>query len=150
MGNLKAYCDGAARVSNPGECSCAFAVFDGGTVASQFSTYLGPELYTNNFAEYQGLLHLLRWAESTGTKNLDIYCDSKLIVEQVNDAWDCNSPDLVPLWLEAYALRVRGNHTLEHIKGHSGDPGNEYVDKLCNQALDEEFLRRDNETNGNL
>ena len=148
---MRAYCDGACRVSNPGECSAAFVVvapgydsapFEQGIVA-QFSTYLGPELHTNNYAEYQGLLHLLRWAESTSTKGLSIYCDSALVVNQVNGFWKVNREELGRLWFEANALRYRGNHILEHIKGHSGNPGNEYVDKLCNQTLDEEFLRRE-------
>ncbi len=134
---MQAYCDGACRVSNPGQCSAAFVVYDEDQVVAQFSTYLGPELHTNNWAEYQGLLHLLRWAESIGTKRLDIYCDSKLVVNQVMDVWDVNSVDLKRLWLEAYNLRVRGEHMLRHIKGHSGDLGNEYVDKLCNLSLDE-------------
>ncbi len=136
---MRAYTDGACRVSNPGQTSCAFAVYDGDQVVAQFSTYLGPELHTNNFAEYQGLLYLLRWAESTGTKKLNIYCDSALVVNQVMDVWDVNSADLKSLWIEAYNLRVRGQHMIYHIKGHSGDPGNDYVDLLCNQILDKEL-----------
>ena len=132
----KAYCDGACRAGNPGETSCAFAVFNGDNLYTSASRYLGPELHTNNYAEYQGLLDLLKWANQFGMLNLEIFCDSRLVVEQVNDDWDVNSEDLKPLWLLAYTLRIRGNHTLRHIKGHSGDPGNEFVDKLCNEALD--------------
>jgi len=100
--------------------------------------YLGPELHTNNYAEYMGLLELLRWAYARSIMGLDIYCDSKLVVNQVMDEWDVNSQDLMPLWREAYSLRIRGQHVLHHIKGHAGNPGNEYVDKMCNEALDKE------------
>jgi len=140
---MKAYTDGACRCSNPGETSCAFAVFNStGDVVKQFSTYLGPEPHTNNYAEYQGMLALLSWAHGEGKYNLDIYCDSKLVVEQVLDRWKVNDPSLASFASICQALLIRGCHALHHIKGHSGDPGNEYVDNLCNQVLDEEFARR--------
>ncbi len=144
---MRAYTDGACRCGNPGETSAAFAVFlPGGELLQSHARYLGPDLHTNNFAEYVGLLDLLRWAAMNGPYlNLDIFCDSKLVVEQVNDNWDVNSADLLPLWREAYALLKRGGHTLTHIRGHQGDPGNEYVDRLCNEVLDAEFERRKNE-----
>jgi ribonuclease HI len=144
---MKAYTDGACRCGNPGETSCAFAVFGTDVVRplAQDKRYLGPELHTNNYAEYQGLLDLLKWADKTGVIRLDIYCDSKLVVNQVMDEWDVNSEELKPLLLQAYGLRVRGMHLVHHVKGHDGDYGNEYVDVLCNEALDEEFQRRKNE-----
>ena len=143
---VKAYCDGACRCGNPGETSCAFAVFDyEGQITPRIKKrfYLGPELHTNNYAEYQGLLHLLNWAHDQGVNGLDIYCDSKLVVNQVSGSWAVNSPEIAHLFVRAYALYVRGKHILHHVHGHSGDPGNEYVDKLCNEVLDEEFARRE-------
>ena|ERR1035438_6756607 len=138
---MKAYTDGACRVSNPGETSCAWVVFqeDGNGPKYEGSRYLGPELHTNNYAEFQGLLELLKWAEATQTKNLDIFCDSKLVVNTVTQAWQLNEPSLLPLRDLAYALLTRGHHTLQHIHGHSGDRGNDLVDKLCNEVLDKEL-----------
>lgn len=133
---MRAYCDGACRCGNPGETSAAWAIFDDDQVVAQFSTYLGPQLHTNNYAEYQGMLMLLRWAHENSVEGLDIYCDSKLVVKQVSGEWSVNSEDLKPLYLEAYTLRVIGKHTLHHVRGHNGDPGNEYVDSLCNLELD--------------
>lgn len=139
---MRAYTDGACRVSNPGICSCAFAVYtegiDNDPVYSE-AKYLGPELHTNNYAEYQGLLLLLRWLEKNSIRGIQIFCDSKLVVNQVMGAWGVNSEELKPFYLEAYSLRVRGHHVLHHIKGHSGDPGNEFVDRLCNEVLDKEL-----------
>ncbi len=136
---MQAFTDGACRGGNPGQTSAAFAVFlENATNDLVYSRarYLGPELRTNNFAEYQGLLDLLKWACKSKVMELKIFCDSKLVVNQVMDEWDVNSQDLMPLWREAYALRIRGNHTLHHIHGHSGNPGNDYVDRLCNEVLD--------------
>jgi ribonuclease HI len=143
---MKAYTDGACRVSNPGQTSCAWVIAitsnedDVLYFKESGSRYLGPELHTNNYAEYQGLLDLLKYAAKHKIMGLEIYCDSKLVVNQVNDVWDVNNQELVPLWVLAYALRIRGGHTLQHIHGHSGDPGNEYVDRLCNEALDKEGI----------
>lgn len=143
---MKAYTDGACRCGNPGETSAAFAVFyPGGEILQSHARYLGPELHTNNYAEYMGMLDLLRWAMLNGPyTNLDIFCDSKLVVEQVKGNWKVNEPSLAPFQREAHALFIRGGHTLTHIRGHQGDPGNEYVDRLCNEVLDAEFTRREN------
>lgn len=136
---MKAYTDGACRGGNPGETSCAFAVFDStGNLVDSGKHYLGPELHTNNHAEYMGLFSLLMWADRMSVRNLDIYCDSKLVVHQVNGDWQVNMKELQNLASTCYALKVRGGHTLSHIHGHSGDPGNDYVDKLCNEVLDHE------------
>lgn len=143
---MRAYTDGACRCGNPGETSAAWVVFqeDGNGPKYEGSRYLGPELHTNNYAEYQAMLHLLRYAEAFQVKNLDIFCDSKLVVEQVKGNWKVNEPSLLPFQREAHALFIRGGHTLTHIRGHQGDPGNEYVDRLCNEVLDAEFARREN------
>ena len=141
---MKSYCDGACRVSNPGETSCAFAVYSGEKLVHSAARYLGPALGSNNFSEYMGLLDLLKWANENEETGLDIYCDSKLVVNQVSGDWKMNSEELAPLRNLAYAMMIRGRHTLHHIKGHDGDPGNEYVDLLCNEALDKEFARREN------
>jgi len=142
---MKAYCDGACRVSNPGETSAAFVVFDGAQLTAWGARYLGPELHTNNHAEFQGLLDLLKWAEDTQTKNLDIFCDSKLVVNTTTQTWQLKEAELLPLRDLAYALLTRGHHTLQHVHGHSGDRGNEYADRLCNLALDKE-LGKDEKT----
>ena len=137
---VRAYTDGACRCGNPGECSAAFVVFDSsGYIMASDSLYLGPQLHTNNYAEYQGMLYLLRWAENSKVTDLDIYCDSKLVVNQVMGLWNVSSEELKPLHLQAFSMRIRGDHCLHHIKGHSGNPGNEYVDKLCNEILDKEL-----------
>jgi ribonuclease HI len=134
---IKAYTDGACRKGNPGVCSCAYHIeLPGGSVATGF--FLGPELHTNNYAEYQGLVKLLEHLERNAYEPIAIHCDSKLVVEQVNQRWNVTSNELRPLMSKAYGLLTKGGHTLLHVKGHSGDPGNEAVDLLCNKVLDQE------------
>jgi ribonuclease HI len=143
---VRAYTDGACRVSNPGQCSAAFAVYDSfGYTIWEASRYLGPELHTNNYAEYQGLLDLLKWAESSKATGLDIHCDSQLMVKQVRLEWQVKHKELQPLRDLAQALIVRGHHNLQWIRGHEQAEleedriGNTYVDELCNEILDKEL-----------
>jgi ribonuclease HI len=132
---LTSYTDGACRVSNPGICSCAFVLY--GLPGGEYSQvkYLGPELHTNNYAEYQGLILLLEWLYAQSIRNVVIHCDSKLVVNQTLHNWECNG-DLRPLMSKAYGLLVQGCHALKHIKGHEGNKGNERADELCNAMLD--------------
>lgn len=140
---IRAYTDGACRVSNPGYCSCAWAIeLPYGRVAKGY--YLGPELHSNNYAEYHGLLYLLRHLYEKKYTDVLIHCDSVLVVNQVNGEWETwRKPELEKFAHEAYGLLTAGHHRLIHVRGHgknahaTDNEGNDYVDKLCNQVLDE-------------
>ena len=132
---ITAYVDGACRVSNPGICSCAFVIYGLPGGESSIGKYLGPELHTNNYAEYQGLLLLLEWLYVNSIRNVIIHSDSKLVVNQTLHNWECNG-DLKPLMSKAYGLLVQGCHILKHVKGHDENKGNERADAICNAVLD--------------
>jgi ribonuclease HI len=57
---------------------------------------------SNNEAEYEALLHGLRWVISLGIKRLLVYGDSLLVVQQVNKEWDYNKETM-----DAYVKEVR-------------------------------------------
>jgi len=134
---IEAYTDGACRGGNPGFCSCAYAIYFDGKKDTFGGRYLGPERHTNNFAEYMGLINLLEHLYECNIRNVIIHCDSLLVVNQVNDVWDVNEQALIPLWVRAYGMLLKGCHVLKHVKGHDGDIGNEFVDRLCNDVLDQ-------------
>jgi ribonuclease HI len=46
---------------------------------------------SNNEAEYEALLHGVCLAVSLGIKQLLVYGDSLLVVQQVNKEWDVNT-----------------------------------------------------------
>ena len=133
---ITAYTDGACRVSNPGLCSCAFVIYD----------YLGTEIFcqagdlpglnTNNYSEYMGMLNALMYLDNHKLHDVTIFCDSKLVVNQINGQWACLKPDLLPLRNRAQLLMLRGRHIIQHIDGHAGHVGNERADELCNDTLD--------------
>ena len=139
---ITAYTDGACRVSNPGVCSCAWVIYGehGGPVSKGY--YLGYN-YSNNFAEYHGLLYLLEHLYAHNLKNVQIYSDSAVVVNQVNQKWNAsNHPDLEKFMRKAYGLITAGNHRLYHIRGHGKNQsaernaGNDEADRICNAVLD--------------
>ena len=57
---------------------------------------------SNNEAEYEALLQGLRLAVSLGIKQLLVYGDSLLVVQQVNKEWDINKDTM-----DAYVEEIR-------------------------------------------
>jgi ribonuclease HI len=133
MKQIIAYCDGGSR-GNPGPSAWAFAVYNGDELVHSESKYLGDH-HTNNEAEYAGLIALLQFLHGKNVRVL-IFCDSELVVNQVNEEWACINEKLKPMCAYAQGLKARGQHTLQHCKGHDGILGNEYVDQLVNECLD--------------
>lgn len=146
---ITAYTDGANRVSRPGMAACAWMFRTSHGDMAHEGTYLGPEPHTNNYAEYQGLLRLLRYLHQYQLTDALIHCDSMLVVEQVNGRWDVKHKELRPFVNEAYGLLMSGRHRLVHVRGHGknenakDNEGNDFVDKLCNQVLDREQEKLD-------
>lgn len=136
MNKLHGYCDGACRGGNPGGASCAYVLYDGDKELWSIGRYLGTQ--TNNYAEYQGLLGLLFALTYLDIRNVWIYSDSKLVVNQVSQEWKVESPDLKDFASQAYGLLTRGGHKLFFVKGHDGNIGNERADELCNATLDKQ------------
>jgi len=54
------------------------------------------ELCFNNIAEYNILLIRIQLAEEIGVKNVEVYGNSKLIVNQVHGEYEVQHEDLVP------------------------------------------------------
>jgi len=139
---IMAYCDGACRGGNPGTTSCAFVIYDGDKELFRWGKVL-PGKQTNNYAEYMGLINLLSYMSNKSylgnpMKRVLIFCDSQLVVNQVNGEWPVKAEGLRDLNASAYALKVRGKHVLQHIHGHDGILGNEVADQICNEVLDAE------------
>jgi hypothetical protein len=59
-------------------------------------------MVSNNEAGYEALLHGLRLAISLSIKQLPVYGDSAVVINQVNKSWDCNKENM-----DAYCLEVR-------------------------------------------
>jgi ribonuclease HI len=130
-GWVTAHCDGGAR-GNPGPAGYGAVVEDeSGRVLARLSEFLGVQ--TNNFAEYSGLLAVLRWALENGHSRVRVVSDSELMVKQMKGVYKVASPTLRPLWEEARKLSKR----LEKFEmGHTLRGGNKEADRLANEAMD--------------
>jgi ribonuclease HI len=133
MAHLKLFTDGACR-GNPGEAAIGLVLKDenGKTLATRHR-YLGHT--TNNVAEYRGLIDGLQLVKEFAPSALDIYMDSKLVVEQVNNRWRVKDENLRELWAEAQKLiegltQVQVQYVPREKNGEA--------DALANQALDEQ------------
>ena len=129
---LQIHIDGASR-GNPGEAGFGVSVRDDeGAPRAELYGYLGRA--SNNVAEYQALLHALRWARAHGARAVRVYSDSELVVRQINGQYRVKHPDMVPLHREAVALlRQFESATVSHVRREQ----NRDADRLANQALDE-------------
>jgi probable phosphoglycerate mutase len=128
---LTAHCDGGSR-GNPGPSGYGAVIEDAkGRVLAELSEYVG--IQTNNFAEYSGLLGVLRWAIDHGAKRLRVISDSELMVKQMQGKYAVKSPILRPLFEEARRLsrRLDGFEMRHTLRG-----GNKTADRLANEAMD--------------
>jgi ribonuclease HI len=133
---LHLHIDGASR-GNPGEAGFGVHVTtpEGGELARLYG-YLGPA--SNNVAEYQALLHGLRYALARGARRVHVFSDSELVVRQMSGAYRVKHPSMVPLHREARALTVRFEEfRLDHVRREE----NKEADRLANRALDEKASR---------
>jgi ribonuclease HI len=130
--------DGASR-GNPGEAGFGIhvAAADGAEIAELYG-YLGHA--TNNVAEYQALIHALRWAKRRGLPEIRVFSDSELVVKQINGQYRVKHPDMLPLHREAQGL-LRGfaKATLSHVRREQ----NRDADRLANLALDRKASQLD-------
>ena len=136
--SLHIHIDGASR-GNPGEAGFGISVQDErGATQAELYGYLGRA--SNNVAEYQALLHALRWARARGARAVRVYSDSELVVRQVNGQYRVKHPDMIPLHREATALmRQLDSATISHVRREQ----NKDADRLANQALDEKASKLD-------
>lgn len=111
---------------------------------------------TNNYAEYNGLLAGLKQAKicieqysskkssapTTSTKalfQLQIYGDSKLIIQQLRGAWQCRHANIRPLFQECQKLigDMKGMDSLsEVLYDHVYRENNKVADAMANEAMD--------------
>ena len=89
------------------------------------------ELCSNNVAEYQALIIGLQMAIEMGISQLEIFGDSKLVINQIFEQYDVKKEDLIPYC--KYVKKLLSNFEtimLEHIPRKE----NKQADALANLA----------------
>ncbi len=88
------YIDGASR-GNPGPSGIGIAVFPHGDQTKrieEISRYIG--ITTNNVAEYEALIHALKWLITSNVKYATIKLDSELVYKQLIGKYKVRSPHM--------------------------------------------------------
>jgi ribonuclease HI len=129
--SLRIHIDGASR-GNPGEAGFGVHVTtpDGAPVAELYG-YLGRA--SNNVAEYQALIHALKYALDHGATRVEVFSDSELVVRQIGGQYRVKHADMIPLHGKARGLLSRFQEArVSHVRREQ----NKDADRLANQALD--------------
>lgn len=123
--------DGGAR-GNPGPAGIGVVLrTESGEVIGEIAQGIGEA--TNNVAEYAALIAGLEMALDKGVTEIDIRCDSELVVSQLLGRWKIKKDTLRPLAVKARALMNRfDSFTLEHVRREL----NADADRLANQGMD--------------
>eukprot|EP00122_Pirum_gemmata_P005909 Pgem_evm1s5395 len=124
--HVSVFVDGAAK-SNPGEAGYGYLVIN----ISGYG-YLGPNT-TSNIAEYEGLIEGMEKAKDLHAKNITIYSDSKLVIDQMNGAAQTKHKRLQPLHQKAKQLENEGE--CKFIFQHIERTKNCKADELANVAV---------------
>jgi len=103
-----------------------------GVPVAELYGYLGRA--SNNVAEYQALIHALKYALDRGATHVKVFSDSELVVRQIGGQYRVKHPDMVPLHGKAKGLLSRFDKaSVSHVRREQ----NKDADRLANQALDE-------------
>ena len=128
--NYTIYTDGACR-GNPGPSGVGGVILDSsGVVVAEIKEYLG--IATNNVAEYQALRLTLEHAILLEIKNVSVFMDSKLVVEQMLGNWQIKNNVLREIHEQIRDL-IANFDTISFT--HVYRNFNKHADRLANEAI---------------
>lgn len=144
---INIYTDGAYRSSSE-IGAWAFAIYNDDKLTSSHSQAL--EEVTNQQAEMLAVIHSLKHLEDKETPAEDVYLhsDSAYVVNCIEKEWwkkwvendwktskgkDVKNKEL---WEELLYYAILHKVTFVKVRGHSDNEQNNFVDKLCNDAMD--------------
>lgn len=147
---IQIYCDGSCGAKSYGPAASGLATFERGVLTDIRCGDFTPNGSANR-AELTALLRALeRAAESLKQDTIDnalILSDSRYAINCVTDwakKWQRNgwrvangqpvkNRDLIEQCVKIYES-IEANVKVRHVKGHTGVPGNEIADLMCNYA----------------
>ncbi len=129
---LRMNIDGGSR-GNPGPAAYGVVIRDArGEIVAKLKKYIGR--FTNNVAEYYGLIAAMDYAQSHGVRAIRVESDSELLVKQMRGQYKVKSADLQPLFERAKKM----SQGFESFRiNHVYREQNREADALANEALDE-------------
>lgn len=131
--NYYIHTDGGSR-GNPGHSGAGAVIKDiSENIVIEISEYLG--IQTNNYAEYSSLLLAIEKCLELGINQskIEIFMDSKLVVEQVNGRWKVKSENIKILNIKIMELlKFFKEISIIYIPREK----NKHADLLANKAMD--------------
>lgn len=131
LNRVIAYTDGGSR-GNPGPAGAGVVLCD-----TNHQVLLAKGFYldhqTNNVAEYTGVIKALEITLKLGSKAIELFCDSELLVKQINGQYKVRSANIKPLYDQAVTLL---NQFDQWKVTHVYREDNKHADAMVNQALD--------------
>lgn len=123
------YTDGGAR-GNPGPAGIGFVLSLPNQEPILHAEHIGQA--TNNQAEYRALIAGLARAKKENVRELNVFLDSELLVEQMKGNYKVKNAGLKPLHNQAQQLAAHFTHlTFTHIPREK----NKKADRLVNEAI---------------
>src|SRR5437773_1372308 len=105
---------------------------DNSEAVAKLKKYSGR--FTNNVAEYYGLIAAMDYAHAHGIRAIRVVSDSELLVKQMRGLYRVKSADLQPLYERAQKMSAGfDSFRIEHVYREQ----NREADALANEALDE-------------
>jgi len=124
------YFDGASR-GNPGQASYGGVIYFKNKEIYQYSRKIA-HITTNNIAEYCGLYHGLLLAQKNNIRNIKVFGDSMLVINQITNKWKVHNDNIRILYKNI--IKLLDNFDLiefHHIKRKF----NKRADQLANEAF---------------
>jgi ribonuclease HI len=131
--------DGCSK-GNPGLAGAGAVIYHFDKEYWADSFFVG-ESFTNNHAEYAGLILGLQQAKALGIKHLKVEGDSLLVINQMKGLYKCKSINLIELYekareLESYFDKIHYEHVLRNKNKRADELSNVAIDSFLNAKDD--------------
>lgn len=123
---IEIYTDGSYS-SSRNQGGWAYVVKDSNE--RKYFSFAGVLDTTNNRMEIQGAIEALKYCHLNNIHSVTVYTDSMYVIGTMTKNWKRNAN--VDLWIILDNLKQNLNIDWKHVKGHNGDPDNEYCDMLA-------------------
>jgi ribonuclease HI len=127
--------DGCSK-GNPGLAGAGAVIYHFNEECWSKHLFVG-EKYTNNHAEYAGLILGLQKAKDLGIKHLKVEGDSLLVINQMKGLYKCKSINLLDLYekakeLESHFETIEYNHVFRNQNKRADELSNIAIEKHLN------------------
>ena len=141
MKQIDLYTDGGCAPKNPGPGTCAYAIVSEDRLI-RYEIYSEQDT-TSNIMELTAIIKGMTYClKHYKDYRINIYTDSKYVQEGITSwvhKWHSNgwkkkggtSIANIELWKTILELSSKLDITCTWVRSHSGNPWNEFVDKLC-------------------